>query len=733
VQATQNERQLWRRLAWCLAAVVGSLLVLVRVLRLWKADLHVPLIYNTDAPLTLSWIKGIMDNGWYLHNRFLGAPFGQDLHDFPMADSLNFLTIKLLGWIWHDAAIVHNLFYILGFPLTALTALLVLRHFKVAPWPAFVAAMLFAFLPTHFLRLGHLFLSAYYLIPPMMMIALWIYLGDAPFFTGGEHKRSRLALWNGKALVSGAVCVLVSSQGIYYAFFACFFVLVAGLSSCLNRRVLYPLCSSLMLAGIISLGVLANLAPSWLYQQQHGSNVEVARRFPLESEAFALKMTQMMLPVADHRLGFLADLRKKYDENCMPLVNENGFAVLGLTATIGLCLLLGRVLLWKRSSAGPDLHSGLLMLTVLAILLGTIGGFSSLFSVYITPQIRCWNRISLYIGFFSLFGLALLWQRWLHGLAHSPARRVLSQIGLGVLLVFGVLDQTTKSFIPDYASLKQQYGSDRSFVRRIEASTPEEAMIFQLPYLAYPEAGRRFRLGDYEPLKGYLHSRKLRWSHGPMKGREADMIIRSVALLAPEKMLHAVALAGFSGIYVDREGYADHGAGVEAQLTRMLSAPPLVSDDQKRAYFNLVDFATALRQSLPAAEWQNSRQRLLSPITALFQKGFSYGGDAPENPARWCGPEGIVCLHNPRSQPRRVRLELVCEAYQPLAHLALRGPLLARDYEIRNGALTISEDFTIPPGSHALHLHCDAQRIVSPGDLRVLVFYVKSLVISELD
>src|SRR5207237_3716614 len=143
--------------------------------------------------------------------------------------------------------------------------------------------------------------------------------------------------------------------------------------------------------------------------------------------------------------------------------------------------------------------------------------------------------------------------------------------------------------------------------------------------------GCRFRLGDYEPLKGYLHSRKLRWSHGPMKGREADMIIRGIALLPLEKMLHAVAVAGFSGIYVDRQGYADHGAGVESQLTRTLSAPPLVSDDQKRAYFSLVDFATALQQSLSDAEWQTSRQRLLSPITALSQEGFSYGGDAPEN------------------------------------------------------------------------------------------------------
>jgi phosphoglycerol transferase len=732
VQTTQTQGNYWREFAWCTAAVVASLLAVCWVMKLWRADFHVPFLYTTDTPLTLTWIKGIMDNGWYLHNRYLGAPLGQDLHDFPMDDGLNFLLVKLLALICHDVGMVHNVFYILGFPLAALTAFLVLRHFKISPLPALVAGVLFTCLPSHFLRLGHLFLSAYYLIPPLMMIVLWIYLGAGPFFTGHDSERRRPALWNGKTLLSLVICLLASSQGVYYAFFGCFFLLVAGLASTLNRRALYPLCSALLLIGVISLGLLANLAPSLLYHQVHGLNPEVAHRYPLESEEFALKLTQMVVPIAGHRIPFLAHLRRMYDESWMPLVNENSFAVLGLTGSIGLFLLLGRLLLWKKTGSGPDLQSGLSMFAVLAILLATIGGFSALFSVYITPQIRGWNRISLHIGFCSLFGLAQLCERWLQTFCLSSTRRWFAHAALGAVLVLGLLDQTSKTFIPNYKALKAQYRSDRDFVRRIEASAPPGAMIFQLPYFPFPETGVRAGLVDYEPLKGYLHSRKLRWSHGSMKGREGDVIIRSISVQPLPSMLEALAAAGFSGIYLDRQGYADRGAAIEAQLTHMLSAPPLVSEDQKRAYFSLLDYGEELRHSLPAAEWESARRQVLLPVMALFRDGFS-GREQPELPGRWCASEGCVCLYNPRLTLRRVRLDMTVEVRQSLAHLTVRGELLSRAYEIRDGQLSVSEELVVPPGFHPLRLSCDARQVISVGDLRVLVFYVKSFVLKELD
>src|SRR5215469_3163991 len=67
-----------------------SAVVLVVVLRLWRADLAIPLCNRGDALWTQSWVKGIAENGWYLVNPRLGAPGQMELYDFPQTDNLHF-------------------------------------------------------------------------------------------------------------------------------------------------------------------------------------------------------------------------------------------------------------------------------------------------------------------------------------------------------------------------------------------------------------------------------------------------------------------------------------------------------------------------------------------------------------------------------------------------------------------------------------------------------------------
>lgn len=52
--------------------------ILIWVMKLWLADLHVPFVYTGDALHVSAWIKGIVDNGWYLQNGFIGVPFGNE-------------------------------------------------------------------------------------------------------------------------------------------------------------------------------------------------------------------------------------------------------------------------------------------------------------------------------------------------------------------------------------------------------------------------------------------------------------------------------------------------------------------------------------------------------------------------------------------------------------------------------------------------------------------------------
>lgn len=110
-------------------------------------------------------------------------------------------------------------------------------------------------------------------------------------------------------------------------------------------------------------------------------------------------------------------------------------------------------------------------------------------------------------------------------------------------------------------------------------------MVFQLPYVPFPENPPVNRMVDYDGLRGYLHSDDLRWSYGAIRGRNDPN-----AALAAEPtpaLVKDVAAAGFAGIYVDRFAYADQAAKLEAELAATLGTKPLVSENGRFSFFQL--------------------------------------------------------------------------------------------------------------------------------------------------
>jgi phosphoglycerol transferase len=266
------------------------------------------------------------------------------------------------------------------------------------------------------------------------------------------------------------------------------------------------------------------------------------------------------------------------------LVNENDVAALGIVGSIGFLLLLGRLLRKRDGSLGD----GLSLLTLFAVLLSVRGGFSGLIALRFA-WIRGYNRISVLIGFFALFAVVLGLENIRRRYARSPRAKAIFLSLLGLLLAAGLMDQTPRGSVTPADRIRPTFDNDVAFIRRIEASTPAHAMIFQLPYVSFPEQGSVQRMGDYELLRAYLHSRTLRWTHGAMRGREGDSWQRAVAGSPLVDMIATLTEAGFAGIYIDRFGYADRAASLENTLRRLLSTPPLVSDDGRLSYFPLIE------------------------------------------------------------------------------------------------------------------------------------------------
>ncbi|HEY8504745.1 MAG TPA: hypothetical protein VIL46_09195, partial [Gemmataceae bacterium] len=134
------------------ATVAVCAAVLCWGLNLHRRDLGVPLTYQGDSLQSIQYLKGTLENGWVLHNAQLGAPGALDMHDFPLTDSALFAIVRVLGWFTDDVFRVYNLFFLLGFPLAAVAAVAVMRHFGLS-YPACVAGgVLYAFLPYHLIR-----------------------------------------------------------------------------------------------------------------------------------------------------------------------------------------------------------------------------------------------------------------------------------------------------------------------------------------------------------------------------------------------------------------------------------------------------------------------------------------------------------------------------------------------------------------------------------------------------
>jgi phosphoglycerol transferase len=565
----------WKRsVCFYALAVLLSVAIVALLLRLWRADLTMPFINpRGDGAFTSMFVKSILENGWYLTNPRLGVPEGMELYDFPLADNLHFLALKLLSYVCGNWAAVLNIYFLLTFPLTTLSALIVFRRFGCGYHSSLLGSVLFTFLPYHFMRGEiHLFLASYYLVPLMVLLILEVFL-DAP------------AVSARMSAVRVIICVLVASAGIYYTFFGCFLLLVAGLAGAYFGRTMRPLRRSASLLAVLLLTTSANASPTIAYQIRYGQNPQSLKRPRIHAEVFALKPVQLLLPVTGHRCKCLNRIKAIYNRDFQPLVNENDQCSLGLIGSVGLLLLLGRFLSPRRGLVQPGLGDALALMCSACLILGTCGGLSSLVALLVSAKIRSYNRICVYIAFFAFF--AVVWAVERLGVRLRNVRGGRSLYGLIVLalLTAGIWDQTNNRFIPPYAEIKQEFHHDEVFIRTIETQLPEGAWVFQLPYACFPESGPIAHMIDYDHLRGYLHSQKLCWSYGCMKGRAGDAWCKEVASKPAEELLPVLARAGFRGIYINRVGFADGAFDLEKRVTGILKVHPVVSGDQTLAFF----------------------------------------------------------------------------------------------------------------------------------------------------
>lgn len=710
--------------------MVGSMLAAGFSLQLWNAHLHVPFVYGSDGLLTQMLVKQVVTGGWIWTNHSVGAPFGLQLFDFPVAtDDLNFLTMKLLGVFTSDSAKVMNVWFLLTFPAEALTAYVVLRWLGASAPSSVVCAILFADSPYHLLRgETHLLLSDYVSVPMAAYLIISI-LDDRRLWIAEIRPlrwRSLICWRNAWVLL---LCVTIGSLGVYYAVFALLLVGAAGLASTVNRRSWRPIVQAIVVVVLIAGVSGVNDIPAVIYRHNHGTNTEVAHRLPQESEIYALKMIEMVFPVPGHRIGALARLRYKYDTT-NPVPSEDGQQTLGIVSTIGfawiLLIGLGAIVGMGREAPWLRRQRQLAFAAIVAFVVGTLGGLSAVIGYLITAQLRGWDRISIFIMFFSIATVALGLDAI--GRRYFTKMRYAGLLGLLAILVIGIYDQSSLEAIPTYTPTSIAYNDDNLFVHAIQKEMPRNSAIFQLPYMSFPETPAVNQMQDYDPLRGYVHSSDLRWSYPTMTGRPQDWSSQTQTLPVPT-LLDGIIAAGFDGLWIDRLGYVDGGTAIIQEVQSLVGEPPMASRDGTFVFFDLRQYASRLRQTHTPAQIAGLGDDILHPPQTVWQGGFY----APEpDGSRWALSSAQATVDNTTARPRRIEFFSQVQTFdRGRFHLtaAVAGRTVAQ-FNVTNNPEPVEFSFTAPPGISVVSFTTDAPAGLARGDTRQLAIHYATPVLS---
>ncbi|MEA2193840.1 MAG: hypothetical protein QOG42_274 [Solirubrobacteraceae bacterium] len=710
-------------LAWVLATALVAGAVAIVDLKLWKMDAHVPIFgANGDGAYYLATVKDVVEHGWFWHNPDLGAPFGQANYDFaaPFGDVAHYVIVALLGLVLGDPVVVFNAFFLLCFALIAVVAYAVLRDLGAAPVAALVAGVLFAFVPYHLVRNeGHLFLTSYYAIPLGVWLVVTLAEGRTLLRRGARRR----------VLTVVGVCLVVGAASNYYAVFSLLLMATVVPIAALAQRSWHVARQGAAVVAIVAASFLLCHSPAIVYPLVHGANETVGARTASESELYGLRLAEMLLPRPQHRVAALAHRGQVYATNSALPRGEGFSPSVGTVAVVGLAIALVVLLATGLGGATSSLRRARIAaggaVALVAMLIGTTGGGSALIAYELSPQMRAWNRLSIVVAFAALLTIALvltaLGDRWR---ARGRPAWLLGVLAAAVGVV-GILDQTSPSDAPDYASIAAAWRADGAFVAAMQKRLPANTEVLQLPYMSYPEHGPLNGISDYDLFKGYLHSDDLRWTYGAVHGRPSDWMAQQQEL-APERLATAAAAAGFGAVYLDRAGYPDGGVATAAALDKLAGPGSSgFSADRRLEFFDLGAARARLAARTSGADRAQLTDALLHPARLDFGSGFATAISG-EVGFRWAGPDARLTLDNPLGRRSvRFRAQLFGGAATPSAVTITLPDASRHRLAVTDKGVAVNLPMVLAHGAATLRLQTDGPAAANPPgvvrDLRLRI------------
>ena len=652
-----DEYRLWQKILILLltAGIAGILLSL-----LYPIDLQRPFTpLSGDLEGVYYYMKAVIENGWAYTSARTGGINGAELFDYPMTDYFFYGILRVIGLFTKNIYLVFNLFYLTGFILTAVSGAYAFLKLGISIPLGVVLGQLYSFTFYHQFRVGHTWLSFYYVVPLSCLTALWLAEGKLTEQAGNCPKRQENegtvskkagSSAGGADLPSGwsrqdsglfrrrgiafVICVLISISGFYYALFSCALFLTAFLINLSSEERKRRGLASLSCLFLTAFFVMLTFLPTILYWRRNGQSPtsELSVRDASDAESFGLKIIQLLLPQGRHRILPLQKMVSAYNE-AAPLVNENMTVSLGLVAAIGflgllLVLFLRRGQNTQRSSDQNEWIASLAAMNLASVLIATVGGLGAFVSYFLGLPIRSYNRMGVFISFFSLAFSGILLEAAFQAAVgffrgrKSERKEELPEKGWGrtgvvlllsiLLLAVGIYDQTYT--VETDRSQWETLDAQEAFIRELDQ---DESInyVFQLPYLRFPTDS------PYQLFRGYLFSDRLHWSYGGMDGRSEDRWESWLNTLEVREKIKQITWCGYDGIYVDlsllemlnEDGRFDREAYL-GEIEEVTRVKPISSRDGSLCYFSLSKYRRRLIRHMGEESYREWCERAVATM-----------------------------------------------------------------------------------------------------------------------
>ena len=639
-----------------LVAALLSIAAMAQALKVWEWRPGTPLGLTGDGPWMATLVRGYIEHGPYGDNPLFGAPFVLNTGWSSTGNDLHVWILSALGQVWSDPFTVMALYFFATFPLSAMTMYWLCRKYGVAKPAAVMAGVLFSVLPGHQERFPHLFLAAYWAVP----FAAWLIIETAAgrsvlgnrHHTGAAHVgggRLDRRRWVTAVLLPVLMLLAIGLGDVYYVAFT----LLIAAPIIVLRQLRGP---SLRELGVLVLPLVVMLAPTLVSiglararadRDVLTGGMPFGRTF-LDSDRWAGQIVDLVLPWPGHRLAALGDRTQAYDALTRTTGEVSSIGFVALVGLLAVLVLTALALIRGRAGSLDPLVVALAIASLIAVAFYTRGGLGALTALFVTPQIRTWSRLFLFIALFGLLAVAWLVTK-LSRL--RDGRRHVVAVSL-VALVLGVLDQTNPERAPAYAANRQALATYAAFDDRVEQALGPGCSVFVLPVVGFPEVNDDL----WQDLMSLgLASNGVRWSFGAIKGTaQADWQL-GLSTVDATDVADDLASLDFCGIVVERS-LSERAPLLASALPRLLGEPVATSGDQRFVAFDLRPQRRALEAALGPAGIRERAVDVLYPVIASLSGAWAV--DDVDGRRYPLGPGPSIALTNMSTAPARVTLDL---------------------------------------------------------------------------